>query len=197
MHRRHHPKAPSHPNNHSHRPQYPRHPAPGGPSTHKIHPQRSNNRLPNRPAPSSDMPEPEHKSRFAKLREKFQGKPVTPEDVERLKLEAEHEKYRYDKKYYQVSRRKIGGSMLFGGGGGQTVTKRPVGRPPFRQQQGSMGSSLLDSNPLRGAGQTWGTGLDSMFGGGSREQGKRPVGRPKMQPAKKPFGSGLNDLFGY
>lgn len=148
---------------------------------------------PNHPAPSSDM-QPEKKSRFAQLRERFTPKPPTPEDVARLKLESEKEKYKYDKKYYQTARRKIGGSMILGGGQ-SSQTRRPVGRPPFRQQGGfGMGSSLLESNPLRGSGETWGTGINSLLGSNSQQQ-KRPVGRPKMQSAKKPFGSGLNDLF--
>lgn len=148
---------------------------------------------PNVPAPSSEQSE--KKSRFAQLRERFTPKPPTQEDVARLKLESEKEKYKYDKKYYQTARRRISGSMILGGGQ-QSQTRRPVGRPPFRQQN-AMGSSLLDTNPLRGAGQTWGTGLDSMLGKGFNQQQKRPVGRPKMQPVKKPLGSGLEKMFSY
>lgn len=176
MHHRHHPNRPQHSN-------LPRHPAPGGPSTPKIRPQKSNNRLPNRPAPSSD--EPEKQSRFSKFRERFKEKPATPEEVEQLRLQAEREKYKYNKKYYKHSQQQVGGQMFKQG------SYRPS-RGTVSQGNGfGFGNSLLDSRPS-GSGPIFG-GLDSAFG----SQSSRPTqkrGRPKVQ-AEKGFGSGLSRMF--
>lgn len=164
----------------------PRHPAPGGPSTPKIRPQKPSNKLPSRPAPSSD--EPERKSRFASFRERFKEKPATAEEVEQLRLQAEKEKYKYNKKYYRHSQKEIGGQMFRGG------SYSPSRGRQTRPQSGyGFGNSLLDSRPTS-SGPIFG-GLDSAFGSHSSRPPAKSRGRPKVQP-ERGFGSGLSSMFG-
>ena len=197
-----HPQQPPNPSNqnpHNSRSEYPVHPAPGGANYEEfVQEQRQG-----RPHPKNEVPDrnftptepPQPKGRiFNRLREGLRRKPVTPEDVEKLRLEAEKEHYKYNKKYYKHGQRQLGGQM-FGGGGGN-VPRQSIRRNANNYQGSSfgMGNSLLDSRPS-GSKPIFG-GLDSAFGTFSSRPQTKQRGRPKVQP-QKPFGSGLNDLFGY
>jgi len=177
LHHRHPPK-PSHNN-------LPRHPAPGGPSTPRVRPSKPSNKVPNRPAPSSD--EPERKSRFAAFRERFKEKPATPEEVEQLRLQAEKEKYKYNKKYYRHGQRELGGQMF------RQNPPRQQSRSAPRGNGFGFGNSLLDSRPTS-SGPIFG-GLDSAFGSQSSRPPTKSRGRPKVEP-QRGFGSGLSSMFG-
>lgn len=163
----------------------PKHPAPGGPSTPKVHPSRSSNKVPNRPSPPSQGPP--QPSRFAKFRERFKEKDVTPEEVEQLRLQAEKQKYKYNKKYYKHSEREIGSQMF------RQNPPRQQSRSAPRGSGFGFGNSILDSRPTS-SGPIFG-GLDSAFGSHSSRPPTKSRGRPKVEP-QRGFGSGLSSMFG-
>ena len=129
--------------------------------------------FPNKPAPSS-----EKKSALSRLRERFQEKPATREEIQQLGLNAKREIYKTQIRNAKASRAsRFSG---FGGGGRQPSYRRSSPRAT------QTGSFLFDSGNSGGGFLDMGNGpsLDFITGGG-----QKPKGRGKPQR------TGLEDLF--
>lgn len=128
---------------------------------------------------------PQKRSVLNRIRERFQEKPATREEVQQLGLNAKRESYKT-----QIARAKASrGSRLdrlTGGGSGPSYRRGSRNAPP------PTGSWLLDSGNSRGGGfMDMGNGpsLDFITGGGQKQ------GRGRRQEDNGFTGKGLSDLF--
>lgn len=135
--------------------------------------------------PSSPAPQKTGKSALARIRERFQTKPATPQEIQQLRLDTVREELKTRK---QLAKNKRPSRFTFGGGfqSAPPSYRRSSSRAGPQTGDWLFGNSGGMSGDFLTGGNREGPSLDFITGTNSGRQGRR---------SSKPQRSGLDDLF--